>query len=192
MRNRTGACVLISTLIISGCGSKGVSGCSQVASVSETTITLEAPSDAWSAGAYTLALTFNGRVVQCTMTIPDAASFSTSEIQGTCAPTEVAWTYSPICSQPTAVCDATACGQTASSGNCQPGKFRMTVVLFPAYVPDGGPSNPEEVNLSLMVNGMGLVDETIAPEETTTQPNGAGCGTSVNGSATVSVPMDGG
>ena len=46
---------------------------------------------------------------------------------------------------------------------------------------------PAQVGVDLTVDGTELINETIAPTQTTTQPNGVGCGTCTNASATLSV-----
>jgi hypothetical protein len=44
-----------------------------------------------------------------------------------------------------------------------------------------------EGDCAMVLNGNHLMSETIAPESTTTEPNGAGCGMCTLGFATVSV-----
>jgi len=46
---------------------------------------------------------------------------------------------------------------------------------------------PAKLGLDLSVDGNALMNETIAPMQTTTEPNGAGCGTCTNASATLSI-----
>jgi hypothetical protein len=46
---------------------------------------------------------------------------------------------------------------------------------------------PAQLGLDLSLNGSELMEETIAPKQTTTEPNGAGCGTCTNASATLSI-----
>jgi hypothetical protein len=49
---------------------------------------------------------------------------------------------------------------------------------------------PAEVGLDLSVNGNDVMNETIAPNVTTTEPNGAGCGTCSNATASLSITND--
>ena len=44
-----------------------------------------------------------------------------------------------------------------------------------------------QVGLSLSINGATVAGETIAPTSSTTEPNGAGCGTCTNASAAISL-----
>jgi len=46
---------------------------------------------------------------------------------------------------------------------------------------------PAQLGLDLSLNGNELMKETIAPAQTTTEPNGVGCGTCTNASATLSI-----
>jgi hypothetical protein len=49
---------------------------------------------------------------------------------------------------------------------------------------------PTEVGVNLALDGNAVISETIAPKATTTEPNGVGCGTCTNASATISVADD--
>jgi hypothetical protein len=149
--------------------------CTAIGCSNETTITLQSPNDAWAAGTYTLALTKDGTPAQCTMQVPDPPPANGAE--GSCglgATTTMALTTVDSC--PPVVCKNGAC----ESMSCTPipGRFQMTLVLK---------GMPAQVGLGLSVDGNAVISETIAPKSTTTELNGAGCGTCTNGSATVSV-----
>jgi len=71
-----------------------------------------------------------------------------------------------------------------------PGRFQMTLKIgaglgfAPSY---GQPLLVERLGLNLSLEGNELMDVTIAPARTTTEPNGAGCGACTNASATLSI-----
>jgi hypothetical protein len=159
-----------------GCGIFASHSCTELALVcDETTITLQTPSDGWTAGAYTLALTMDGTPAQCTMPVPDPPPVS--GVQGNCGlGANVTMQLRALQSCPPVVCNATAC----EGMSCTPiaGRFQMTLVLQ---------GMPAQVGLSLSVDGNAVMSESIAPKSATTEPNGAGCGTCTNASATVSL-----
>ncbi|MDP9001434.1 MAG: hypothetical protein M3O46_15140 [Myxococcota bacterium] len=158
-----------------------------VAICDQTTITLHSPNNAWSAGVYTLDLNIDGRATQCTLSIADPPP--TGIVQGTCSATDITFTLAQLCPQPQPTCnDAGACGRLASSANCIAGQFQMTVSVLPhGFGTDAASGLASQVSIDLSVDGRALVNETIAPKATTTEPSGAGCGTCTNASATVSV-----
>jgi hypothetical protein len=58
------------------------------------------------------------------------------------------------------------------------GHFQMTLAIN---------ALPMQVAMILTEAGKQLLDQTVMPQSTTTSPNGEGCGTCTNASATVSV-----
>jgi hypothetical protein len=173
-----------STLAAAGCAASHE--CADVATLCEaTTLTLQSPANAWAAGTYALALTIDGRAAQCTLAFSDAPTFTS--FQGTCSASDVAWAMSPICPADPTVCQGNVCTGGASSANCLPGQFVMTVSLSPSIGLDAAANLPAAIAVKLSVDGTSLIDETAAPKSTTTEPNGQGCGTCTNGSATLSV-----
>jgi hypothetical protein len=164
--------VAASSLI--GCTSHSCSAVGYVCG--QTQIVLRSPNDGWTPGMYTLTLSQAGTPGQCSIPVSAAPPFN--GVVGSCP---IGGAYSldltPIESCPPVVCDGAACeGMT-----CTPiaGRFQMTVTIQ---------GLPPQVGLGLSFNGMTLTSETVAPTSATTEPNGQGCGTCTNASATVSVP----
>jgi hypothetical protein len=150
--------------------------CTAIGCNNATTITLQAPNDAWAAGMYTLALRIDGTPGQCTMQVPDPPPVS--GVQGSCGLGATATlTLATVDTCPPVVCKNGAC--EGMSCTPIPGRFQMVLVIQ---------GLPTQVGLNLSVDGNSLMNQTIAPKSTTTQPNGAGCGTCTNGSATLSLP----
>ena len=140
-----------------------------------TGITLQSPNDAWESGTYTLALNIDGTSAQCSLPIPDPAP--PNGVQGTCGQgSDLSLRLVPLESCPPVVCEAGVCGGTS----CNPIPGRFHIVL-------GINEMPAQLGLDLSLNGKELINETIAPTQTTTEPNGAGCGTCTNASATLSI-----
>jgi hypothetical protein len=141
----------------------------------QTTVTLQSPNDAWTAGTYSLAVTMDGTSAQCTVQMPDPPP--TGGVQGNCgSSTNLTLALTTVDSVPPVVCSGGAC--EGMSATPIPGHFQMTV---------GIQGLPTEVGLALSLDGTTLMSESIAPKSTTTEPNGEGCGTCTNASATVSV-----
>jgi hypothetical protein len=63
----------------------------------------------------------------------------------------------------------------------------MMIVISPAEGPDAQAHVAAQVGLDLALNGNSLKKEMTAPTAKTTEPNGAGCGTCTNASATVAI-----
>jgi hypothetical protein len=102
-------------------------------------------------------------------------------------------TLTPVCPQPPPVCTATTCSETVSSANCLPGQFTMQLTIGTPFGPFEAGVEPHVVGmlaLDLSVEGTELLHESVAPKATTTEPNGAGCGTCTN--ATATLPLAGG
>src|SRR5580700_10162504 len=76
-----------------------------------TTVTLQSPNDAWSAGTYSLAVTMDGTSAQCSVQMPDPPP--TSAVQGT--------SVHPV------VCNGGVC--EGMSATPIPGHLQMTVVI---------------------------------------------------------------
>ncbi len=153
-----------------------------------TSITLQAPNDAWVAGPYTLAMMVNGVPQQCTMNVPDPPAAT----QGTCSASGPGYVWATtlslagVCPAPPIVCnDAGACGGMGSSADCIAGHFTMQLVIGNPWGADARPPFAEPVSLDLSVDGTTLLNKTISPMATTTEPNGAGCGTCTNASDTL-------
>lgn len=157
-----------------GCGDSH--SCSAVYPIcNQTAVTLQSPSDAWAAGNYTLALTVDGTPEQCTIDVPDPPPVS--GVQGACSlGSNITLALVSVESCPPVVCNGTAC--QGMSCTPIPGHFQMNIVVQGV---------PTHLGLNLSLNGNHLMSETIAPESTTTEPNGAGCGMCTLGFATVSV-----
>ncbi len=159
-------------------------GCSAFASHSctdaffscdQTTVTLQSPNDAWTAGTYSLAVTMDGTLAQCSVQMPDPPP--TSGVQGNCgANTNLTLALTTVDLVHPIVCSGGAC--EGMSATRIPGHFQMTVVIQ---------GLPTEVGLTLSLDGNAVVSETIAPKASTNEPNGAGCGTCTTATATVSV-----
>jgi hypothetical protein len=161
--------------------------CTLTAPVCEqTTIILQAPSDAWTAGMYTLALTIDGTPAQCTLQIPDPPPVGA--VQGSCGLSTVTFSLTTVDSCPPVVCSNGAC--EGMSCTPIPGRFQTTLKIgtgFGSTVSDAQPHVVGQLGLNLSLDGNNLLNETIAPKQTTTEPNGAGCGTCTNASATLSI-----
>lgn len=162
---------------IAGCGASH--SCTDVSySCNQTFITLHAPNDSWTPGTYTVTVGGGGdggAPVRCVVSVP--ASPSSSGVTGFCGlGSSNALNLEPVTSCPPVVCDGGACeGMT-----CTPvaGHFQMQLTLqgLPAQVP-----------VDITVDGQSVMSETITPTATTTEPNGQGCGTCTNASATASI-----
>lgn len=176
-RGYSGAIILlvgaVASGMLAGCTSHS---CSDVYYVcNQTQITLLAPNNAWTAGTYSLTLTADDGPVQCTISVP--TSPPSSGAAGMCP---YPLRLEPVESCPPVVCDGGACG--GQGGSCTPiaGQFQMTVTIQ---------GLPTQVGLDLSVDGKPLTSKTVAPTPATTEPNGAGCGTCTNASATVSIAV---
>jgi len=184
----SGACVRTTGVDLGELDAGPEYGCDFIyASCDQTSIRLQSPHNAWSAGTYTLALNVDGRAGQCTLSVPDPPP--TGTVKGTCSAMDTAWTLTQLCPQPETVCDdAGACGGFYSPSNCFPGQFEMIVVI----AAHGRGANyvsgiASQVAIDLSVDGKELSHEWIAPTVKTTEPNGPGCGMCTNASATLSV-----
>jgi hypothetical protein len=156
------------------------------ATCDQTLITLQSPNNVWAAGVYTLALNIDGTMEQCTLQISDPPP--ENSIQGTCSLAGTTLSLEQICVEPAAVCHNNTCERPPA--NCLAGQFQMQVVASPAGGPDAQPHVAAQVGLDLSVDGRSVTSVTIAPKATTTEPNGAGCGTCTNASTTI--PIAGG
>ena len=152
-----------------------------------TSVTIQAPNDAWVAGSYTLAMMVNGVPQQCTMNLPNPPAAT----QGTCSASGLGYVWATtlslagVCPSPPIVCnDAGACGGLARA-DCIAGHFTMQLVIGDQLGADAQPPFAEQVSLDLSVDGTTLLNETISPMATTTEPNGTGCGTCTNASDTL-------
>jgi hypothetical protein len=153
-----------------------------------TSVTIQAPNDAWVAGSYTLAMTVNGVPQQCTMNVPNPPAAT----QGTCSASGPGYVWATtlslagVCPSPPIVCnDAGACGGMVSSADCIAGHFTMQLVIGDRLGADAQPPFAEPVSLDLSVDGTTLLNETISPMATTNGTNGTGCGTCTNASDTL-------
>lgn len=166
------ACAMASA----GCSAFASHSCGLVAFVcDQTTITLQAPNDAWAAGTYTLALNMAGTSAQCSVQIPDPPP--AGGVQGNCgSSTNLTLTLTTVDSVHPVVCNGGVC--EGMSATPIPGHFQMTAVIQ---------GLPTEIGLNLSLNGNAVMSETIAPKASTDEPNGAGCGICTNASATISV-----
>lgn len=176
MKHVWGAGVVACALATAACGTLAGHSCEGVYYIcNQTAVTLQSPSDAWAAGNYTLALTVDGTPEQCTIDVPDPPPVSGA--QGACSlGSNITLALVSVESCPPVVCNGTAC--QGMSCTPIPGHFQMTIVVQGV---------PTHLGLNLSLNGNHLMSETIAPESTTTEPNGAGCGMCTLGFATVSV-----
>ncbi len=157
----------------------------------ETNITLQSPNDAWTAGAYALAMVVDGVPQQCTIQVPDPPATA----QGTCSANGTTLSLDPICPPVPIVCnDAGACGGMNSSeaiADCFPDRFTMGLTIgtgFGFMVSDAQPHVVGQLGLNLSVDGNPLMNETIAPKATTT--GSAACGTCTNAASTLSIADD--
>ena len=150
----------------------------------QTSITLQSPNDAWTAGTYTLAMVVDGASQQCTMHVPDPPA----GVQGTCSANGTTLSLAPVCPLPPPVCNAGVCSQSVSSADCIAGRFTMALTIgkgFNFMVSDAQPHVVGQLGLNLSVDGGALMNETIAPKATTT--GSAECGFCTNASATLSI-----
>jgi hypothetical protein len=112
----------------------------------------------------------------------------TGTVPGTCSAPNVAWLLTQLCPQPATVCKDGACEGMVSSANCLPGQFQMAVTVSPqGFGPDASSALASRIAIDLSAEGTELIHETVEPTTTTTEPNGVGCGTCTNASATLSV-----
>jgi hypothetical protein len=154
------------------------------ANCDRTTITLQSANDAWAAGAYTLVLTMDGAPGQCTMQVPDPPPLS--GVQGSCGlGATSALALATVDSCPPVVCTNGAC--EAMSCTPIPGHFQMIFTINPSVSNSSAASTPGKVGMNLTVDGKQIFNQTVMPKAVTTEPNGVGCGTCTNASATVSV-----
>jgi hypothetical protein len=120
------------------------------------------------------------------MSVPDPPT----SVQGTCWATGTVLSLAQICPQPAPVCNSTACSETVSSADCVAGQFTMVLTIGTPFGPFEAGVQPHVVEmlaLDLTLGRTQLINETIIPLATTTQPNGEGCGTCTNASATLSL-----
>ena len=166
------ACAMASA----ACSAFASHSCGLVAYVcDQTTITLQSPNDAWTAGTYGLAVTMDGTSAQCSVQMPDPPA--AGGVQGNCGSnTNLTLALTTVDTAHPIVCNGGAC--QGMSATPIPGHFQLTL---------GIRSLPTEVGLNLSLNGNAVMSETIVPKTTTDEPNGEGCGTCTNASATVSV-----
>jgi hypothetical protein len=183
-----GIAAMAVSVAVASCGNRGSAptsftgsteegqSCSEVGySCNRTGITLQSPNDAWASGTYTLVLNIGGTPAQCSLPIPDPPP--TNGVQGTCGQSsDISLSLVPLESCPPVVCEAGVCHGTS----CTPIPGRFQIVL-------GINGTPAQLGLDLSLEGNELMKETIAPTQTTTEPNGAGCGTCTNASATLSI-----
>jgi len=145
---------------------------------------MRSPDDAWAPGTYTLVFSIDGVAGQCTMQVP--ASPLPDGAPGLCAITdEVMLSLSPMESCPSIACNAGACGGMGCTP--MPGRFQMILNIAPRSGADGAPVVVRQVALDLSVDGKTLLNTAIAPTATTADPDGPGCGTCTNASATLTV-----
>jgi hypothetical protein len=167
------ACAMASA----GCSAFAGHSCGLVAYVcDQTTITLQSPNDAWTAGTYSLAVTMDGTSTQCSVQMPDSSA--AGGVQGNCGSnTNLTLALTTVDTVHPIVCNGGAC--EGMSATPIPGHFQMTLVIQ---------GLPTEVGLNLGLDGNAVLSETIAPKGSTAEPNGEGCGTCTNASVTVPVP----
>jgi hypothetical protein len=142
-----------------------------------TTITLQSPNDAWTAGTYSVALSIAGTAGQCSLQMPDPPP--AGGVHGNCGSNGNTLDLIAVNLCRTLPCNGVG-GVGCVSMSCTPipGRFQMKL---------GVQGTPAQVGLALSLDGSAVMSETIAPKFTTTEPNGMGCGFFTNGSATVSV-----
>ena len=154
----------------------------------QTLIALQSPNDVYAAGTYTLVVNGNGSSGpsgQCTLSISDPPP--TADVSGLCS---LGSNFSldlktiPSCPTPPIVCNANAC---RGGGNTPctpiPGHFHMMFTINSS----SAASSPAKLGMNLTVDGKEILNQTIMPISATTEPNGMGCGTCTNASATVAV-----
>jgi hypothetical protein len=112
--------------------------------------------------------------VQCVVSVP--ASPSSNGVAGSCGLGSYGLRLESVLSCPQVVCDQGACGGMS----CTPvvGHFQMMLTIQ---------GLPAQISVNVAVDGKVLLSDTVAATATTTEPNGPGCGTCANASATVSV-----
>jgi hypothetical protein len=140
-----------------------------------TNITVQSPNNAWALGSYTLAIDADGTATTCTLQMPTSAWLD--GVPGDCgAQSPVTVRVMPITSCPPRVCYQNG---TCVTMACTPipGQFELSITIT---------SLTSHVALNLSVGGKPLLVETLTPQAATTEPNGEGCGTCTNASATVS------
>jgi len=149
----------------------------------QTVLTLQTPGNTWAPGDYTLSVDVEGVSQQCTLQIPDPPVNGTTT--GTCTSSTTSLQLLQICPEPKVACDAVACHGSSDSDDCLSGQYTMQVTIQPAFGTNVQPHLPSQVAVDLSVGGQSIMNATVAPQATTTEPNGVGCGTCTNGSATV-------
>jgi hypothetical protein len=140
-----------------------------------TAISFRTPSNSWKPGMYTVTVVGSDGTVHCVLSIP--ASTLSSGVVGSCDP----GSHSDLWLEPILTCQPLVCSDGACSGTaCLPvtGHFQMTLDIqgLAAQVP-----------VDVALDGKSLVRATITPIATTEEPNGQGCGTCTNASATASI-----
>jgi hypothetical protein len=180
----------LSTAIILACAGSLNAGCASHdctaigVTCGQTLIALQSPNDAWTAGTYTLVLTMDGAPGLCTMQVPDPPP--PSGVQGSCGlGATSALSLVTVDSCPPVVCNNGACG--GMSCTPIPGHFRMMFTINPSVSGSSAASLPAKVGMNLTVDGKQILNQTVMPMSATTEPNGTGCGTCTNASATVAV-----
>ena len=163
------------------CSSHGCAGLGMICD--QTVLTLETPGNAWAPGDYTLSLDVDGVAKQCTLHIPDPPVNGTTS--GSCASSDTTLQLRQICPQPRVVCNASACMGSSDSDDCLSGQYTMQVAISPDWSPDAQPRTASQVALDLSVDGRSITNTSVAPQASTTEPDGVGCGTCTNASATV-------
>jgi hypothetical protein len=72
-----------SAIASAGCSAFASHSCGLVAYIcDQTTVTLQSPNDAWTAGTYSLAVTMDGTSAQCSVQMPDPPA--AGGVQGNC------------------------------------------------------------------------------------------------------------
>jgi hypothetical protein len=159
--------------LLTGCGSHSCTD--EYVACERTGIIVQTPSNTWATGTYSLTLTLDGAVSQCTIVVPDPPS--AGGMAGTC-PIGASYAVSldPVESCPPVVCSDSACeGMTCTP---IPGQFQMTIAIQ---------GLPTQVGLDLAMDGKALASKTLTPVSETTEPNGPGCGTCTNARGTVMI-----
>jgi hypothetical protein len=159
---------------LAGCGSTHV--CTEVYYFCDrTNITVQSPNNAWTQASYTLSVVADGTPTTCTIQMPTSAP--PDGAPGDCgAQSPVTVSVMPITSCPKPVCYSNGtCEQMA----CTPiaGQFELAIMI---------PSLTSHVALNLSSGSKSVFAGTVTPQSATTEPNGKGCGTCTNASATVS------
>ena len=181
---RRGFVVLAPAAIAAVSASCSSHGCTAIGTICDRTVlTLQTPDDTWAAGDYTLSLDVDGVAKQCTLHIPDPPVDGVTS--GTCTSSDASLRLLQICPEPKVVCNASACMGSSDSEDCLSGLYTMQVDLSPSFGPVVQPRLASEVAVDLSVDGRSILSARVSPQATTTEPNGAGCGTCTNGSATI-------